>query len=117
MQHREADRRRDAASNQDTPPGFHLVAACEKTKTDTALSSSGLSLSSNAGMTPRRPLMIDSRIEARSEPQRYELLRVRFVDPNVSMPVPPLSWQSKQLPLVLSWNSTSPRVALARSAC
>ena len=31
---------------------LHLVAAREKTKTDTALSSSGLSLSSNAGIVP-----------------------------------------------------------------
>jgi hypothetical protein len=55
--------------------------AWENTKTDTALISSGFSVPSKAGIAPRRPLMIDSWIDARSEPQRYKSGRVKFVDP------------------------------------
>ena len=44
------------------------VAACEKTKTETALISAGFSTPSKAGIDPCRPFTSDSRIEARSEP-------------------------------------------------
>src|SRR5262249_40572502 len=42
-------------------------AACEKTKIETALISSGFSTPSKAGIFPCRPLTSDSRIDARSE--------------------------------------------------
>jgi hypothetical protein len=59
----------------------HHLLARENTNTDTALISSGLSVPSKAGMTARRPLVIDSWIDARSEPHRYKSGRVKFVDP------------------------------------
>jgi len=45
-----------------------LSRPAKNTKTEHGLDFLGLSTSSNAGIEPWRPLTIDSRIEARSEP-------------------------------------------------